>query len=96
MKSALLIILQLASSGADAYFTQRNFGHDFRENDPIARPFVRNTKDLAISSAAFAGAKIYLPHLLRQHGHSKAALTMELSGIALNTAGAVSSAYGHK
>ena len=92
---ALILILALASSGADAYFTQRNFGPGFRERDPLARPFVRNTPDLVISSAAGAGLKLYLPHLMRKHGRGQLAREMEISGIAGNTVGAIYSARGH-
>jgi hypothetical protein len=90
----LLLILSLASSGADAYYTQRNFGPTFRERDPIARPFVRNTPSLVISSAGFAALKIYVPHKLRKR-HPNWALSTELAGISLNTIGAIQSAQGH-
>lgn len=93
MKHVLVIVLQLASYGADAYYTNVNMQrHDFREHNPLARPFTRNTLTLSLSSAAGIGATLYGEHWLRQHGHPRLAEIAEIGTIAGHTAGAAYSA----
>lgn len=98
MKRALLmLVLQLGANGADAYFTHRNLARwNFREQNPIARPFVRNTPDLIVSSAAGLGFTLYAEHLFRKHDHPKFARTLEFGSIAGHTFGAINSARQYK
>lgn len=90
MKTALLIVLQLAASGSDAYFTHRNLEHG-REDNPIVRPFVGNTSKQVIYFSSMAAMKIVIPHLVRKK-HSRMADVMAVAGIADNTEAAAWSA----
>lgn len=93
MKTALLIILQLAASGSDAYFTNRNaHGPGFYELNPIARPFVRSQRTLAAYFATGAAVKIAVPIMLRKHHHQRLADAIAIAGIADNAGAATFSA----
>ncbi len=96
MKHALLmIVLQLASSGADAFYTDRVMqSYHPHEHNPIAEPFVGSRSGRVAYFSVTAGMKIALPIELRRHGHEKLATSSELFGIADNAAGAVWSANG--
>jgi hypothetical protein len=92
MKTALLVIMQLAASGSDAYFNRRNLGtRDWRERDPIARPFVQSDKGIVIYFSATAGLKITAAHLLKKH-HHKLSDFASVYGIIDNSEGAIFSA----
>lgn len=90
MKHALLlIVLQLASSGADAYYTNRIMEHPWGfELNPVAKPFVGSRAGRITYFSVTAGAKIALPIALRRHGHEKLASIAAWSGIADNAGGA--------
>jgi hypothetical protein len=90
MKTALLIVLQLAASGSDAYFTNRGAqsGGIFREHNPFARPFVHSTKGCVVFFSSEALAGILVPHELRKHHHAKLAMAYSLGSIASNVEGA--------
>jgi hypothetical protein len=82
-----VVILQLAASGADAYYTNRNLHrhlHEagFQEQDPLARPFVHNTTDLSLSCAASSGAFAFAEYrLLKRHNKlSKTAAAIYFAG----------------
>ena len=93
MKTALLIALQLAASGSDAYFTHRNAARPhFCETNPIARPFMKSTPAMVAFFGAGAAVNIAIPHLLRRHHHEALARTAALAGIADNTQAAIYSA----
>lgn len=83
MKHAILmLVLQLASNGADAYLTNRNLHTPrFVERNPLERPFVHNTGTLAGSFAVETSGALYLEHLLRKRGHAKLATALELDEI---------------
>lgn len=93
MKTALFIILQLASSGSDAYFTHRNaMTPRFHEYNPIARPFVGSTRGTVIYFGGGAALKIGAVCLLRKRGHQRFADALALAGIADNAGAAIFSA----
>jgi hypothetical protein len=81
----LAIVLQLAASGADAYYTHRVvIDHHGTEANPIARPFMHSTGSEVAYFATTAGLKIALPPLLRRHHHNKLANIAAAAGIADN------------
>jgi hypothetical protein len=93
MKTAILIVLQLAASGSDAYFTHRDHLYRrFYETNPIARPFVGSTRGQILYFGSGAAMKISVAHVLRTHGHTKFAEAFALSGIADNSIAAAYSA----
>ena len=91
-KRLLAVALHMALVGADANFTNYNLhGTGFREHDPIARPFLKNTPALMAYFSASAGLQLYLPHVLRKHHHHKLAAIADASGYAASGYGAVTS-----
>lgn len=87
MKHALLmIVLQLASSGADAYYTHHSIAVStrFSEHNPVARPFVYSTSGQIGYFSATAGIKIAVPFALRRQHHAKLAEAFAIAGIADN------------
>jgi hypothetical protein len=79
----LVLVLQLASSGADAWTTHRGLsepGHF--ERNPLARPFVGSTAGQVAFFGGGAGIKLALPWALRCHGHGRMATVAEWTGIA--------------
>ena len=94
MKTAILmLILQLGSSGADAYYTNRNMHrYDFVEHDPAATVFIRNTLTLSLSSAAGTAGMIFGERLLRHRGHARFARAVEMGFISGHVYGAATSA----
>lgn len=83
-----LIVLQLMATGSDAYFTRRNADHvGFFELDPIVRPFTKSNAGTVAFFGTEAGLAIYLPHLLRKHGHNKLANELAIAGIANSSVG---------
>lgn len=93
-KHVLLIILQLAAAGNDAYWTHRNTQSQwgYRENNPIARPFVKSTSGTVLYFSITTGLQLTTPEILRKRGHNKLADVTALAGIADNASGAVYSA----
>jgi hypothetical protein len=91
MKSLLLVLAQLAASGSDAYFTDRNM-HDkiFKEYDPIAKPFLVNRPSLVASCSLETAAEILMPRILRKH-HSKLSNALSLASVSGHTFGAIES-----
>ena len=88
MKTALLIVLQLAASGSDAYFTHVNSTYPhFREHNFIARPFMGSTSGQVIFFGGGAALKIGAVALLRKR-HPRFADALALAGIADNAYGA--------
>ena len=97
MKTILLIALELAASGSDAYFTHRNLTtFPFREHNPIMQPFVRNTPSMVITFAASSGGFIFSEHWLRRHGKGKFADTLAAGDISAHIWGAAYSAKNYK
>lgn len=93
MKHVLLIVLQLASYGADSYYTNENIHrYHFVEHNVLARPFTHDTVTLSLTSAAGVGAILYGEHWLRKHRHERFAEALELGTIAGHTWGAAYSA----
>lgn len=90
MKTVLLIVLQLGASGSDAYFTNRDMGRHFHENDPIARPFISSRMGAAAYFSATAAAQILIPRMF--HKHKAISTELSLAGIADNSLGAAYSA----
>lgn len=89
MKTALLMIaLQLASSGADAYTTRWGQQHGWREDNPIARRLVGTDKGTAVFFGGTAAWNLGTAHLLRHFHHRKLARVWEAGGIATNAEGA--------
>lgn len=95
-KHLLMIVLQLASSGADAYLTNRSLQvPGSHEVNPLARVFVTHgPASVAAYFSAQTAGKLILPWELRRHGHSKLAQIAEVAGIADNAAGAAGSVVG--
>jgi hypothetical protein len=92
MKTILLVALQLAASGSDAYFTHRNeLTPKFREHNPLVAPFVGSTHGQVIFFGAGAALKVGGAHLLRRH-HPRLADSLAVAGIADNAFGAAFSA----
>jgi|SRR5580698_9277965 hypothetical protein len=66
----LLVILQLASAGADGYYTHRNLVlPHFREINPLERPFVRSTPEFVAASALSTAGVLYGEYWLHRRGH---------------------------
>jgi hypothetical protein len=92
MKTALFILLQLAASGADAYYTNRNAMTPlFREHNPIARPFMGTRESLIDYFSITAAGKIAAFILLRKK-HARFADGVAIAGISDNAAAAIFSA----
>jgi hypothetical protein len=84
-KHALMILLQLAASGADSYLTNRNMHQNNpHEANPIARPFVRHEFPLAGYFAATAAGHVLAAEQLRAHQHSRLAALAEVEGLVDN------------
>lgn len=98
MKTVLLIILQLAAQGGDAWSTARMMNsinyrtYHFTENDPLAVPFVYNTRSLVITNAIAAPLSVLAPLKLRKH-HRRMAELIQWSQIAGNSAGMAYTRY---
>jgi hypothetical protein len=81
-------VSQLAASATDAYATYRNMQRsEFRENDPIARPFMGSTAGLATFFTLDAGVKLGSAALLRHYGHARWARAVQVLGVADNAEG---------
>ena len=92
-RHVFIVILQLAVSGADAYFTnadQRQVLH--HEQNPIARQFVGSTAGIVTYFSAQTAIKLTLPAWLRKHNHRRIAELAEIAGIADNATCATNSA----
>lgn len=91
--AALMIILQLASGGADAYYTNRNL-HQLhgQERNPLVQPFVGTQTRTAVYFSATTGFSIALPALLKHRHHNKLANAYTVGAIAASTASATWSA----
>jgi hypothetical protein len=96
-QSAPVVIGTFAAEGVDAYATYRNsIRPNYRESDPLARPFVtRGPVALGAYFAVDAGLKIGASYLLRKHGHRKIARIIEFAGIGDNIWGASTSFAGY-
>jgi hypothetical protein len=95
MKTTLLLIaLQLASNGSDAYFTGRSLSSGgYYERDPIAKPFVTTTRGRVSYFSATASLSIAVPWYMRRHGKRRLAELGSLATIADSTTGAWQSAH---
>jgi hypothetical protein len=92
--AVLLAVVQLAATGADAYFTNRNMQRNHGEElDPIERPFVHNPATLTALFATEAAGTIYSSYWLRQHDHAKMADAGTASLIASHAYGATFSSF---
>ena len=93
MKTALLIIMQLAASGSDAYYTHRCMQFPVHsEKNPIARQFVGSTSGQVFYFSAGAALKIVGAYWLRKHHHQKWADVAAVTGVADSAGGALYSA----
>lgn len=93
MRTTVLIILQLAASGADAFYTNRGMDFpQFHEHDPIAKPFIKTTPDRIAYFSVTAAIPIVGTHLLRKHHHEKLADGLAVAFIADSATGAASTA----
>jgi hypothetical protein len=95
-----IVILRLAASGSDAYYTNRNLHlnlHEtgFQEHNPLMRPFVHNTTDLSLSFAASNGGLTFAEYrLLKRHIKlSNAVAAIDFAG---HVWGATTSAEGDR
>jgi hypothetical protein len=92
--AVLLAVVQLAATGADAYFTNRNMQRNHGEElDPIERPFVHNPATLTALFATEAAGTIYSSYWLRQRDHGKMADAGAASLIASHAYGAAFSSF---
>jgi hypothetical protein len=85
----LIIILQLAATGADAWRTDANMTPRGIEQNPLSAPFVRTRPSRILYFGASATIKIALPIALRRHGHDRLATVAEWAGIADNAGCAI-------
>lgn len=77
----LMIVLQLAASGADAWTTHRGLALGAPELNPLARPFVGSTGGQVVFFGGGAAMKIVVPWALRRRGHARMATVAEIVGI---------------
>jgi hypothetical protein len=92
MKTLVLILAQLAASGSDAYFTDRNMHQrQFVEYDPIAKPFTHSRPAFIAASSFGCGVEIVMPRLLHKR-NPRLSLLMSGTGIAASGFGAITSA----
>lgn len=91
---AVLVMLQLAASGTDAYYTNRNMQlKGATEHTTYARPFVtRGTAGVVTFFALDAGIKLEVAHLLRRKTKPLVGNGFAVVGITDNTIGAAYSA----
>jgi|SRR5271165_7405614 len=92
--AVLLAVVQLAASGADAYYTNRNMQRNHGvELDPLERPFVHNPASLTALFATEAAGTIYSAYWLRKHDHAKMADAGAAGLIASHAYGAAYSSF---
>jgi|HubBroStandDraft_1064217.scaffolds.fasta_scaffold314239_1 hypothetical protein len=92
--AVVLAVVQLAATGADAYYTNRNIQrYHGEELDPIERPFVHNPATLTALFATEAAGTIYSSYWLRKHDHGRMADAGALSLIASHAYGATFSSF---
>jgi hypothetical protein len=90
-------VAQLAASATDACVTYRNTQRSsFRENDPVASPFMGSTAGLATFFILDAGVKLGSSALLRHYGHRRWARGVQVFGISDNAEGAVFSLINYR
>lgn len=88
-KHLLAVVLQLAASGADAYYTDRALHRPgWREHNPVTRTLVHDRGTLAAYFSVTAAGHVALPYWLRRRGHGKLAGWAGVEGIADNAEGA--------
>jgi hypothetical protein len=96
-RTLLLIALQLAANGADAYYTNRNIRNgNFHETDLIAKPFTHGTVSMSAWAAAGMAGTLYSEMWLRHRGHGRWADALAIGDVSGHTYGAVSSREGMK
>lgn len=90
-----LLLLMLASTASDAYYTHRNLlaGHEF---NPIVRPFVGSTHSQVLFFSANMGIAITASQLLSKHHHRRLGKAVLIEEIASHTDGAIYSATHQK
>lgn len=95
-KHILIVILQLAAAGNDAYWTNHNMQFiNHYEHNPIASPFVKTTPGCVGYFSVTAAAHIAAPWALRKYSHNKLATIVEWEGIADNgISGTYSATHG--
>lgn len=88
-----LVSADAIAKSADEWFTMSAAGRpNFRENDPLARPFVTHGRFVAgASQGALFAAEVFTSYELNKHGHPKMAKILLLVGIGGNTAGIATS-----
>jgi hypothetical protein len=90
-----LIALDATAKSADMGFTERNAGRaNFRENDPLARPFVHSGPILAgVSEGLLFAGEVCASYELFRHRHAHMAKALLLTGIGGNTIGVATSTH---
>jgi hypothetical protein len=91
-RTVLMIVLQLAASGTDAYYTNKNLENRGGENNPLVQPFMGSRPDRIAYFSVSTGIKIGLPLVLRRKHHNKLARLAEVLSISDNAIGALESA----
>lgn len=88
-----LITADAAAKSGDMFFTMRNASKSgFVENDPLARPFVKNGPVIAgFSQGLLFAAEVFTSYELHKHGHPKMGKIVLLLGIGGNSAGIATS-----
>ena len=79
----LVVVLQLATIGNDAYWTNVNRQRaNFQEHNPLIQPFSHTQNGIALYFAGNALARLAVPAILRHKGHNRIAELGEWEGIA--------------
>src|SRR5208337_4143286 len=86
-----LAALDGAAKAADSFATRKNIDGGGEENNPLARPFVRNTAVQVVATGALFGAEIASAYWLHKRHHDRIARAMLLEGATMNSLGAASS-----
>ncbi len=87
----LLVALDGAAKAADSYATRVNIDSGGKENDPLARPFVRGTGVQVAATAALFGAEVATTYWLHRRHHDSIGRAVLAGGAVMNGLGAASS-----
>jgi hypothetical protein len=88
-----LIAADATAKSIDMAFTMQNSARPgFRENDPLARPFVHSGPVVAsVAQSALFAAETFASYELHKHGHTKLAKAVLVLAIGGNTVGIATS-----
>jgi hypothetical protein len=94
-KNCVLITADALAKSGDMLFTMKNEGKPgFVENDPLARPFVRNGPVVAgFSQGLLFAGEVFTSYELHKHGHPRMAKAVLLLGIGGNSMGMATSTH---